>query len=219
MKEETQALKDKGVTEDGRMGRMLLCTYVPEGSTLSWPTAQRLYIWKYYGTDVPDISGGVRAHQDANFIIYRVAEIMLIKAQALVMKGVGYWPEAITYINRIRHRAGLDSYKGDDVSISDIVAQSDELSLLEEILSQKELELMAEGKRWYDVLWLGRIGNSKYKEEFVSMVLDGNSGSTATTNSQWIESVLQEPYAWYMPIPEADIEHNKLLEQNPYYSK
>ena len=105
------------------------------------------------------------------------------------------------------------------MSIPDVVAQSDELSLLEEILKQKELEMMAEAKRWYDVLWLGRIANSKYKDEFVSLVLEGNSGSTATTNSQWIESVLQDPNAWYMPIPEADIEHNKLLEQNPYYSK
>ena len=219
MREETQALKEKGTLEDGRMGRMLLCTYVPETATALWPTSQRYYIWKYYGTDVPDISGGVRAHQDANFIIYRVAEIMLIKAQALVMKGVSNWPEAITLINRIRHRAGLENYKGDDVSISDVVAQSDELSLLEEILKQKELEMMAEAKRWYDLLWFGRIGNSKYKGEFISLVLEGNSGSTATTNSQWIESVLQDPNAWYMPIPEADIEHNKALEQNPYYSK
>ena len=216
LKAETQALKDKGMTEDGRMGRMLLCTFVPEGSVVNtWPTAQRLYIWKYYGTDVPDIVGGVRAHTDANFIIYRVAEIMLMKAQALTMKGQGYWAEAVELVNRIRNRAGLDNYGGNDAYIADVVAQLNEQTLLEEVLEQKELELMAEGKRWYDVLWLGRVAGGRYKNEFVAKVLEGNQ----TTNQAWIESVLQDENAWYMPLPEADIEHNKLLEQNPYYSK
>lgn len=215
MKTEMQALKDKGVTEDGRMGRMLLCTFVPEGNTPSaWPTSQRLYIWKYNGTDVPDIEGGTRAHKDANFIIYRVAEIMLMKAQALTMKGHSSWTEAVELVNRIRHRAGLDSFGGNDVNIADVVAQLDEQTLLEEVLDQKELEFIAEGKRWYDVLWLGRVANGRYKSEFMAKVLEGNQ----TTNQAWIESVLQDPDAWYMPIPQADIDHNKLLEQNPYYS-
>ena len=87
------------------------------------------------------------------------------------------------------------------------------LTLLEEILDQKEMEFMAEGKRWYDLLWFGRIGDYKYKTQFINKVVEGNG----TTNSQWIYSVLQDPYAWYMPIPQADIEHNTLLVQNPYY--
>jgi hypothetical protein len=76
------------------------------------------------------------------------------------------------------------------------------------------MEFMAEGKRWYDLLWFGRIGNNKYKKQFITKVILGNQ----TTNQQWILSVLQDPNAWYMPLPQADIEHNKLLEQNPYYA-
>ena len=72
---------------------------------------------------------------------------------------------------------------------------------------------MAEGKRWYDLLWFGRIAGSKYKTQFITKVIQGNQ----TTNQQWILSVLQDQNAWYMPLPQADIEHNKLLEQNPYY--
>ena len=218
MKKETQDLKDNGLTEDGRMGRMLMATYVPDnGSVLAWATSNQYYIWKYYGTDVPDITGGARAHQDANFIIYRVAEIMLIKAQALTMKGQGHWSEALRQINRIRARAGLHNFKDIDLQSADAaeqIAQLDELTLLEEILNQKEMELMAEGKRWYDLLWLGRISGSKYKTQFITNVIEGNQ----TTNQQWIQSVLQDQNAWYMPIPQADIEHNKLLVQNPYYS-
>jgi len=207
MKNETQTLKDKGITEDGRMGRMLLATYVPDnGMVLGWPTANQYLIWKYYGTDVQDITGGARVYQDANFILYRVAEIMLMKAQALTMKGSGSWQEAVNLVNRVRNRAALDDY---DVNVSEL----DELTLLEEILDQKEMEFVAEAKRWYDLLWFGRVGNSKYKTQFIAKVIEGNQ----TTNQQWILSVLQDQNAWYMPLPQSDIEHNKLLEQNPYY--
>ena len=217
MKAETQELKNNGFTEDGRMGRMLLATYVPDnGQVTGWPNSNQYYIWKYYGTDVPDISGGARAHQDANFIVYRVAEVMMMKAQALVMKGQGSWQEAVTLINRIRNRAGLPDFKDIDTSAADAAAQIsqlDELTLIEEILDQKEMEFMAEGKRWYDLLWFGRISNNKYKEEFIAQVLEGNQ----TTNQQWVLSVLQDPYAWYLPISSSELFNNKLLKQNPYY--
>ena len=218
MKQETQALKDNGLTEDGRMGRMLLATYVPDnGQVVAWPTSNQYYIWKYYGTDVPDITGGARAHQDANFIIYRVADVMLMKALALTMKGESNWMEAVGIINRVRNRAALGNFRDIDLQSSDAalqIAQLDELTIIEEILNQREMEFMAEAKRWYDLLWFGRGANGKYKTQFISKVMEGNQ----TTNSQWIQSVLQDENAWYMPIPQADIEHNKLLEQNPYYS-
>ena len=40
-----------------------------------------------------------------------------------------------------------------------------------------------------------------------------------TTNASWIRSVLANTNAWYMPLPQSDIDHNRLLIQNPYYSK
>jgi hypothetical protein len=165
---------------------------------------------------VPDITGGARAHQDANFIIYRVAEIMMMKAQALTMKGQGSWKEAVSLVNRIRNRAALGNFKDIDTQSSEAdeqISQLDELTLLEEVLNQKEMEFMAEGKRWYDLLWFGRIGNYKYKTEFIAKVIEGNQ----TTNQQWILSVLQDPNAWYMPINATELYNNKLLEQNPYY--
>ena len=218
MKAETQTLKDLGWTESGRMGRMLLATYVPDnGLADGWNISSQYYIWKYYGTDVADITGGARVFNDANFIIYRMAEIMLIKAQALTMKGQSSWLEAVSLINRIRNRAGLENFQGIDTSAGDAqtqVAQLDELTLLEEIMDQKEMEFMAEAKRWYDLLWFGRIGNGKYKTQFINKVVEGNQ----TTNQKWLLSVLQDENSWDLPVPQADMEHNKLLEQNPYYS-
>lgn len=217
MREETQTLKEQGWTEDQRMGRMLLATYVPDnGQVAAWPTSSQYYIWKYYGTDVPDITGGTRVYNDANFIIYRVAELILIKAQALTMKGPQSWLEAISLINRIRQRAALPNFNGIDTNTANAqtqVEQLDQLTLIEEILSQKDLEFVAEGKRWYDLLWFGRVDNAKYKAHFINLVAQANQ----TTNQQWVISVLQDSNAWYLPVPQADIDHNKLLQQNPYY--
>lgn len=220
MKTETQTLKDLGWTEDGRAGRMMLATYVPDnGQVNGWAASSQYYIWKYKGTDVPDITGGQRqsSQNDANFIIYRISELMLIKAQALTMKGQESWMDAVALINRIRNRAGIGNWNDIDTTSPDAqtqVAQLDEQTLLEEIIDQKEMEFIAEAKRWYDLLWFGRVDGGKYKTQFISKVVEGNQ----TTNPQWILSVLQDVNAWYMPIPQADIEHNKLLEQNPYYS-
>ena len=226
MRMETQTLKDQGWIEEGnRMGRMLMATYVPGFDTpANWPTSNQYYIWKYNGTDVPDISGGQRSsglNQDANFILYRVAELMLIKAQALTMKGQGSWFEAVKLINRIRNRAGLSNWNEINTDTDNAsaetdaqISQLDELTLLEEIMDQKELEFVAEAKRWYDLLWFGRVGAGKYKELFIGKVMEGN----LTTNKDWLRSVLANENAWYMPVPQDDIEHNKLLEQNPYYS-
>ena len=216
LKRETQELIENGMVADGRMGRMLLSTYVPESGTLiGWSTSNTPYMWKYNGTDVQDITGGVRAYQDANFIIYRVAEIILIKAQAEIMKG--NYREAVELINRIRNRAGLGYFNDIDTNAegADIqISQLDEFTLLEEVLNQKQMELVGEGKRWYDLLWFGRIGNNKYRQQFIDAVVEGNQ----TTNQSWVQSVLQDKNAWYMPLPQADIEHNSLLVQNPYYA-
>lgn len=219
LKDETQALKDGGMVEEGRMGRMLLATFVPTSSTTAgWTTANEYYVWKYRGTDVQDI-GNVRVHLDANFIIYRVAEVMLMKAQALTMLGgTQNYKQAIALVNKVRNRACLDNYLGIDLTAADAdaqIAQSvDELSLLEEILDQKDKEFIAEGKRWYDVLWLGRVAGNKYQTQMINMIIEGNQ----TTNQAWIRSVLTDRNSWYMPVPYSDLQYNKLLEQNPYYS-
>ena len=215
MRAETEELELNGVVAEGRMGRMCYATYIPNNGISSTYKTTAFYFWKYAGTDIQDMTGGVRVHNDANFIIYRVAEIILMKAQAAVMQGD--FREAVKQINRIRNRAGLANYGDIDLDSDDadaLIATLDELTLLEEILNQKEMEFMGEGKRWYDVLWFGRIGKYKYKEQFIDMVIKGNE----TTSKSWIQSVLVDPNSWYMPLPQSDLDHNRLLEQNPYYS-
>ena len=75
------------------------------------------------------------------------------------------------------------------------------------------MEFAAEGKRWYDLLRFGKQQNFKYKDDFISIIMENNQ----TGNEKWLRSALQNDNAWYLPIPQGDIDSNKLLVQNPYY--
>lgn len=202
-----------GTIPEGRVGRMLMASCQPSGGNSAYATATTYYMWKYYGNEIQDYTGGLRVNKDANFIIYRVSEVMMMLAQAETM--TGNLSEALKLINTIRNRAGLGDYQGIDPDDASTVATLDERTVLEEILNQKAMEFIGEGKRWYDLLWYGRVANYKYRDSFVQMVVEGNDRST---NPSWITAVLADVNAWYLPLPQADIEHNSLLEQNPYYS-
>ncbi|MDE6370071.1 MAG: RagB/SusD family nutrient uptake outer membrane protein [Duncaniella sp.] len=197
---------------EGRVGRMLLATCNAVNGNGAYAQSNDFYMWKYAGTEIQDVTGGIRVHNDANFILYRVSEIILDKALAETM--TGNIEEAFKLVNRIRVRAGLGNFDGiadDDLGA---ISNIDEQTMLEEILLQKQMEFMGEAKRWYDLLWFGRVANYRYRDSFVNEVLQGNE----TTNQSWIRSVLMDPDAWYLPIPQDDIDHNRLLVQNPYYT-
>lgn len=206
-KTETGIVKANDPTLDGRLGRTLLSSYVHSGANINdYAATAQFFVWKYKGTDVAD-RDNVRTAQDANFIIYRVSEVMLMKAEALILKGESYWDAAVEIINQIRVRASLPALEIETTEV-------DELDLLEKVLYEREMEFSAEGKRWYDLLRFGKIKNYKYKENFINIVVESNQ----TTNKQWIRSVLKSNDAHYMPLPQSEIIANPLLVQNPYYA-
>ncbi|MBO9596056.1 MAG: RagB/SusD family nutrient uptake outer membrane protein [Niabella sp.] len=90
---------------------------------------------KMRGTVYPD-----NRYYDNDIIVYRLAELILFKAEALA--ALGRTTEAITELDKIRVRAGVGSYKG----------ATDKLSVEREILSERFKELYLELKRWPDLL-------------------------------------------------------------------
>ena len=171
-----------------------------------------LSVWKYWGTDVIDVNN-YRENFDPNFIIYRVAEIILIKAEALIMKGSEgseEWKSAIALINQIRERAMLPIL--DELTL----LEYSKLELLDVLLREREVEFIGEAKRWYDLLRIARKDNfaKEYKDYVISLILEGNT----TNKDEWIKSVLIDNNAFYLPIPQSEIDVNPNLIQNPYYA-
>lgn len=232
--------------EGDRIGRMYLSSFVCpnspwSGTKLNLNASTVFGLWKYRGTDVVDYTN-VRTHLDANFILYRVADVMLMKAEALVMKGQSSWEPAIELLNRIRNRAGLaDVLDLSAESKADDINALDQATLLAEVMNQREMEFLGEGHRWYDLLRWARYDShfapsgtveeiegrdyETYKKEgfgedvfgYKDQVIEILSMANQTNSPIQLRSVLQNSWAWYLPLPEADIQSNENLKQNPYY--
>lgn len=91
------------------------------------------------------LTGGVRQMFD-DYILYRYADVILMKAEA--KNALGQDPSE--EINRIRQRAFGDNY-ADHVFVSGTQAENDEA-----ILRERLFEFVSEGKRWWDLVRFGK---------------------------------------------------------------
>ncbi|MGN1264124.1 MAG: RagB/SusD family nutrient uptake outer membrane protein [Prevotella sp.] len=171
------------------------------------------YIWKYIG-GTSRTDKRTETYYDPNFIIYRVAEVMLIKAEALVMRNLGGnatdYQAAIDIVNDIRKRTNLTPDEG-------ITALSSAGDILDYILSERLKELAAEGKSWYDMLRLGHYPPSNGIDFKTRFLINNVIKYNGTASDSWIRSVLSNENAWYLPITDNEIKYNQNLVQNPYY--
>lgn len=162
-------------------------------------------VWKYVGL-APD-GRTVRPsilQNAANWIVYRYADVLLMKAEALSQ--LGRYNEALEIINDdIRYRAGMPS-----ISIPNTTT-----SFEDAILDERARELAFEGKRWFDLLRMGRRNNFARSDKLVEMIIQ----NVPSTQKRILGSKLTNPQGWYMPIHKDELERNVNLVQNPYYRR
>lgn len=161
-----------------------------------------LKIWKYLGAEAG--TGVPRSFSDQNWIVYRMADIYLMKAEALIMKGESFYPEALGLINDVRNRAG--------VSIP-LDPGNTEILMLDALLKERAKEFLGEGKNWFDLLRVAQRNDYEYKDYFIEQILLGSPGASAPV----IRAQLLNENAHYLPIHADEIQFNRLLVQNPYY--
>lgn len=173
-------------------------------------TSGQYCVWKYQGLGDKDVASIRPSNlRDANYIIYRMADVMLMKAEAMIWRGnAGDNQGAIEIINEVRERSGL-------LAIAGISDDTDQLSMLQIVLQERDMEFAAEGKRWYDLLRFGRTDNHRYKEQFIQTIVENNQSASPS----WLNSVLSNNNAWFLPIRRVELDSNPLLKQNPYYGK
>ncbi len=167
-----------------------------------------LILWKYVGLESGQDAEdrGSENNSDANWIIYRLAEIYLIKAEALAE--LGEYEQSQTFINAVRERAGaslLELYNPE--------GDNDKTLFQDAILEERILELTGEGKNWFDILRIARRDNFARKEMLISMILQNVSAS----DQNIIRSKLSDTWAYYLPVYYKELEVNIELKQNPYY--
>ncbi len=160
-------------------------------------------IWKYRGIDwgvpVPRAS----SQRDANFIYYRYADILMMKAEALTELNSNL-TEANSLVRQIIERAGLTYTE---------VATREELRKV--ILDERGREFIVEGKRWFDLLRAAKRNNFANKQLIIDIILAG-----ADVKKQAIlKTKVYDTMSYYLPIPEHELLYNQNLKQNPFYDR
>jgi tetratricopeptide (TPR) repeat protein len=134
-----------------------------------------------------------------NFFIIRYADAILMYAEAL--NEIGQTTKAHTYLNRIRERA----FNSSDFNYTSL-AQDDFRTV---VYKERRLELALEGHRWFDLVRTGRFIDQMKQH---STIEAGLAESNKTQIGQNIKD-----YMVLMPIPQREIDLNKLIVQNPGY--
>jgi len=170
-------------------------------------TASDSKIWKYIGIKTFTGSTDTRAttQNDQNWIIYRLADIYLMEAEAYAMKGdSASMINSLALVNKIRVRAGLQASTG----------SSDKLDMMKIILQERQREFFCEGKNWFDLVRIGNRSEEGFKDFFIDQEIQVASAST----NGMIRAILEDKNSWYMPIHSDELKTNNLLVQNPYYA-
>jgi len=178
--------------------------YRGEDASIKKYTETDWIIWKYVGR-APD-GGTTRTGQEStscNWIVYRYADVLLMKAEALSQKDNPDYEAALEIINLIRERASVTSLNLPD----------SKTAFEDAIMDERALEFAFEGKRWFDILRMGRRDNFNRKSKLIEVVVR----NVPSTQKRILATKLTNPLGWYLPIHEDELERNKNLIQNPYY--
>ena len=139
----------------------------------------------------------------ANFIIYRLADLYLMKAEAYSQKSSAEFGKALEYLNLVHERAGFLP-----LSVAENARDFEDAILLE-----RAKEFAFEGKRWFDLLRMGKRNNYARKDELINILVQ----NVASSQRLVLAAKLSNPLGWYMPIHINEINRNSKLKQNPYY--
>lgn len=145
-----------------------------------------------------------------NWIIYRLADVILMRAEALAeLGGQDNLDEAVQLVSRTYDRANPNLPEG---SLIGQFASQEQVRNL--VLDERQREFLYEGKRYFDLMRRMRregsptqVINSYLITKYIAQNLDRST----------VMSKLNDIDAIYMPIHDDELRVNLLLEQNRFY--
>lgn len=145
-------------------------------------------VWKFFDTNVNVYTNADRNPKGTlDTYVFRSAETLLLKAEALVRQGNG--ASATTLINQLRTRAGADLLTG--------------TATLDDVLDESARELFGETNRWMDLKRTGKLFERAWK---YNVWVKKQHASASAISSDYL----------LRPIPITEIANSqKTLEQNP----
>ncbi|MBN2165466.1 MAG: RagB/SusD family nutrient uptake outer membrane protein [Marinilabiliaceae bacterium] len=169
-------------------------------------------IFKYAGMSVNKINSKRTYYyrsNTSNWIIYRLSDIILMKAEALVQLQTGSEQENLQEAVRLVNQTYLRSNPEADSLRVTALNYSSKQAIEELVLRERQRELLFEGKRWHDLVRMVRRDESKLTT--LNLLVNAKmESSTAPLGAVVLD-------AMYMPIAQSEIDANENLNQNEYY--
>ncbi|MBP5712081.1 MAG: RagB/SusD family nutrient uptake outer membrane protein [Prevotella sp.] len=160
------------------------------------------------------LSDNIRTESDAyaNWIIYRLSDMLLIKAEALIERGQGDdFDKAYALIDIVNKRAN-DAVSGARLSTLKKSDYIDSKAAMEELLlDERQREFLFEGKRWYDLVRVARRDGKNTR--LVNLVT-----RKYQENVNALKIKLADPNIIYYPYAKSELKVNPLLKQNPAFT-
>lgn len=170
--------------------------------------------------DVSPVTGGFAyvTNQECSVKvpIYRYADVMLLRAEALAR--TYSFQQSLNIVNAIRSRVGYNV----QAVLSDYTGSQEEIAIAiqKTVLQERQLELIGEGKRWFDLCRIGKtydytLNGYDYLRAVMNPILIARGSEAVPYNSD-----LNMGRVLY-PINSDVINANPLLrgKQNPPYSE
>lgn len=149
---------------------------------------------------------------DANWIVYRQTDVLLMMAEAMVARpsaSTEDFEEAFNIVKAINTRSRMDTTAiKKPLNLSNYMSRETSLDL---ILKERLLELSFEGKRWYDLVRKALREKTTNNIKFVADKLDSQSSV--------VKSKMSSIDALFFPIFYEEMRFNDKLVQNPAYDK
>lgn len=164
-----------------------------------------------------------------NWIVYRITDLMLMKAEALVAMSSDEDTDNLTQafnLVQVVNKRSMEKNAKDTLDIKEFPTKSD-MEVL--VLTERERELCFEGKRWWDLMrycYRGMSGvdiNStmsadvstapKLRSQMTSLITRKYKSGEGDAVSYKMDS---EPYL-YWPVQESELKVNNRLNQNPVW--
>lgn len=164
-------------------------------------------------TAAPTVSFSGRNNKYSNWIIYRLSDILLIKAEASLMidkSSPAQQLEAFKWVTTTYNRANNMLDTPSDTLVFSNYTDGDGHAMENLILLERQREFLFEGKRWFDLVRYARLkGNN---DIIVMHAIKKQKSNTAA-----IKVKLSSIDAIYFPYAESELEVNSKLKQNPAY--
>ncbi len=158
------------------------------------------------------MEGSLQGTQNsANWIVYRLSDVVLMKAEAMVQisEDEENMQEAFKLVREVFKRSNPYAYQNatsatDSLNFDNYSTRE---SMTQLILNERQREFIGEGKRWFDLVrYAQRDGNTVNMLKFLSRKY--------TDNQNAIKAKLASMKSLFSPIHTDELKNNPLLHQN-----